>query len=79
MFLNYCTHQHQIRMEWALSCIRNLGIRWWRLNHTNNRFMAIKLVVGDITLNVVGAYAPQAGLEEEVKKQFWDELDELVM
>ncbi|XP_009587941.1 uncharacterized protein [Nicotiana tomentosiformis] len=40
--------------------------------------MAIKLVVRGITLNVISAYAPQAGLDEEFKRRFWEGLDEVV-
>ncbi|XP_075089928.1 uncharacterized protein LOC142171468 [Nicotiana tabacum] len=40
--------------------------------------MVIKLVVGWLTLNVISAYAPQAGLDEEVKRCFWEGLDEVV-
>lgn len=44
----------------------------------NDRLMAIKLVVGGLTFNVVSAYAPHAGLDEEVKRHFWEDLDEVV-
>nr|XP_009765527.1 PREDICTED: craniofacial development protein 2-like [Nicotiana sylvestris] len=40
--------------------------------------MFIKLVIGECTLNVVSAYAPQVGLDEEVKRCFWESLDEVV-
>ncbi|XP_059291724.1 uncharacterized protein LOC132045196 [Lycium ferocissimum] len=40
--------------------------------------MAIKLVVGGFTLNIISAYAPQAGLDEEEKRRFWEDLDEVV-
>ncbi|XP_019262010.1 PREDICTED: uncharacterized protein LOC109239872 [Nicotiana attenuata] len=40
--------------------------------------MSIKLVIGGCVLNVISAYAPQAGLDEEVKRRFWEGLDELV-
>nr|XP_009772107.1 PREDICTED: craniofacial development protein 2-like [Nicotiana sylvestris] len=40
--------------------------------------MVIKLVVGQCTLNVVSAYAPHAGLDEEVKRCFWEGLDEII-
>ncbi|XP_009773750.1 uncharacterized protein [Nicotiana sylvestris] len=40
--------------------------------------MTIKLVVREYTLNVVSAYAPHAGLNEEVKRRFWEGLDEIV-
>nr|XP_016500349.1 PREDICTED: uncharacterized protein LOC107818816 [Nicotiana tabacum] len=37
--------------------------------------MAINLVVGEYTLNVVSAYAPQVGLDKEIRKRFWEDLD----
>ncbi|XP_019238925.1 PREDICTED: craniofacial development protein 2-like [Nicotiana attenuata] len=40
--------------------------------------MIIKLVVGECTLNIVSAYAPQADLDEEIKRRFWEGLDEIV-
>ncbi|XP_019244401.1 PREDICTED: uncharacterized protein LOC109224268 [Nicotiana attenuata] len=44
----------------------------------NNRLIAIKAVVGGSTLNVISAYALQAGLDEEVKRHFWEGSDEVV-
>ncbi|XP_009607608.1 uncharacterized protein [Nicotiana tomentosiformis] len=44
----------------------------------SDRLMTIKLVVGECTINIVSAYAPQLGLDEEVKRRFWEELDEIV-
>jgi len=35
-------------------------------------------VVGLEVLNVVSVYAPQVGLGEEIKKLFWEDLDEVV-
>ncbi|XP_075099522.1 uncharacterized protein LOC142176289 [Nicotiana tabacum] len=40
--------------------------------------MTIKLVVGGFTWNLFSAYAPQAGLDEEVKRRFWEYLDDMV-
>ncbi|XP_070043201.1 uncharacterized protein [Nicotiana tomentosiformis] len=40
--------------------------------------MIIKFVVGECTLNVVSAYAPHVGLDEEVKRRFWEGLDKIV-
>ncbi|XP_019263459.1 PREDICTED: uncharacterized protein LOC109241200 [Nicotiana attenuata] len=48
------------------------------VRRVNDRLMAIKLVVRGSTLNVVSAHAPQAGLVEEVKRSFWEGLDEVV-
>ncbi|XP_075087671.1 uncharacterized protein LOC142169673 [Nicotiana tabacum] len=38
----------------------------WRVN---DRLMVIKLVVGGLTFSMISAYAPQAGLDEEVKRE----------
>ncbi|XP_070029060.1 uncharacterized protein [Nicotiana sylvestris] len=40
--------------------------------------MTIKLVVSGLTLNIISAYAPQIGLDQEVKRRFWEDLDEMV-
>jgi hypothetical protein len=38
----------------------------------------VKLLVGDLVFNVISAYASQIGLNESVKRQFYEELDALV-
>ncbi|XP_070047047.1 uncharacterized protein [Nicotiana tomentosiformis] len=48
------------------------------VRRVNDRLMIIKLVVGECTLNVVSAYAPHAVLDEEVKRCFWEGLDQIV-
>ncbi|XP_019248335.1 PREDICTED: craniofacial development protein 2-like [Nicotiana attenuata] len=48
------------------------------IRRVNDRLMSIKLVVGGFTINVISAYAPQVGLDQEVKKQFWEDLDYMV-
>nr|XP_009611888.1 uncharacterized protein LOC104105330 [Nicotiana tomentosiformis] len=48
------------------------------VGRVNNKLMTIKLVVGECTLNVVSVYAPQARLDEDVKRSFWEGLDEIV-
>ncbi|XP_016540785.2 craniofacial development protein 2-like [Capsicum annuum] len=44
----------------------------------SDRLMSIKLVIGVSTVNVISAYTPQVGLDEEEKKDFWDVLDDVV-
>nr|XP_016496954.1 PREDICTED: uncharacterized protein LOC107815830 [Nicotiana tabacum] len=44
----------------------------------NDMLMTIKLVVGGFSLNIISAYAPEVGLDEEVKRRFWEDLDEMV-
>lgn len=35
-------------------------------------------MVGRLVVNVISAYAPQVGLDGEVKRLFWEDLDEVV-
>ncbi|XP_070024881.1 uncharacterized protein [Nicotiana sylvestris] len=48
------------------------------VRQVNDRLMTIKLVVGECTLTVVSVYVPQAGLDEEIKRRFWEGLDDIV-
>jgi hypothetical protein len=38
----------------------------------------IKLIFGDLILNVINAYAPQVGLSDDVKRRFWEDLDDMI-
>uniref|UniRef100_A0A8I6Y736 Reverse transcriptase domain-containing protein n=1 Tax=Hordeum vulgare subsp. vulgare TaxID=112509 RepID=A0A8I6Y736_HORVV len=42
------------------------------------RMILVKLVVGDLVLNVISAYAPQVGHNESTKREFWEGLEDLV-
>ncbi|XP_049410398.1 uncharacterized protein LOC125873518 [Solanum stenotomum] len=57
---------------------RDLREQVVEVRRINDRLMLIKLVIGGCTLNVISAYAPQVGLGEEVKKLFYEDLDEAV-
>ena len=48
------------------------------MRRKSDRIMAIKVVVGSEILNVVSVYAPQIGLLDDIKKQFWEDLDMVV-
>ncbi|XP_070032764.1 uncharacterized protein [Nicotiana tomentosiformis] len=43
-----------------------------KVRRVNDRWMTIKLVIRWCTLNVISAYASQVGLDEEVKRRFWE-------
>jgi hypothetical protein len=38
----------------------------------------VKLLVRNLVFNVISAYAPQIGLNESIKRQFWEQLDVVV-
>jgi hypothetical protein len=43
-----------------------------------DRIIMIKLIFGDLVLNVISAYAPQVGLNDDVKRLFWEDLEDMV-
>ena len=45
----------------------------------SDRITAIKAVVGSKILNVVSVYAPQIGLPNYIKKQFWEDFDMVIL
>ena len=43
-----------------------------------DRLILVKLVLGENIINIISAYAPQVGLDEHTKVQFWEQMDELI-
>ena len=48
------------------------------VRHKSDRIMSIKLLLGAVVLNVISVYAPQMGLADDIKKVFWEELEEVL-
>jgi hypothetical protein len=50
------------------------------IKRQGDRIILVKLLVlvEDLVFNVISAYAPQIGLNESMKRQFWEQLDALV-
>jgi hypothetical protein len=48
------------------------------IKRQGDRIILVKLLVGDLIFNIISAYAPQIGLNESIKRQFWEQLDALV-
>jgi hypothetical protein len=48
------------------------------ITRQGDRIILVKLLVGDLVFNVISAYGPQIGLNESIKRQFWEQLDALV-
>jgi exonuclease III len=43
-----------------------------------DKIIIIKLIFGDLVLNVISAYAPQVGLSDDVKRRFWEDLEDMI-
>jgi exonuclease III len=48
------------------------------IKRQGERIILVKLLVRDLVFNVISAYDPQIGLNESIKRQFWEQLDALV-
>jgi hypothetical protein len=48
------------------------------IKRQGDKIILVKLLVEDLIFNVISAYAPQIGLNESIKRQFWEQLDSLV-
>ena len=46
------------------------------VSRTNDRVMSVKLGIGETVVNVICAYAPQVGCEDEEKETFWRQMDQ---
>jgi Endonuclease-reverse transcriptase len=43
-----------------------------------DRIIMIKLIFGYLVLNVISAYAPQVDLSDDIKRRFWEDLEDMV-
>ncbi|XP_058180118.1 uncharacterized protein LOC131298659 [Rhododendron vialii] len=43
-----------------------------------DRIILVKLVIGGSIVNIISAYAPQVGLDDLTKEQFWEHMDDVV-
>jgi len=57
---------------------RNFKDKVISVRRQGDRIILVRLLVGDMGLNVISAYAPQVGLSEDAKRHFWEDLDSLV-
>ncbi|XP_055824383.1 uncharacterized protein LOC129892877 [Solanum dulcamara] len=48
------------------------------IKRISDKMIFIKLVINRLIVNVVSVYAPHTGLDEEVKRLFWEDLNEVV-
>jgi len=44
----------------------------------SDRIKYVKVVMGSKIFNVISVYAPQVGLDEDVKRLFWEDLDGVI-
>ena len=48
------------------------------ISRKGDRIILVKLVLGGNITNIISVYAPQVGLDEHIKTQVWESMDELI-
>ena len=48
------------------------------MTRKGDRIISLKLIIEDNIINIINAYAPQVGLDQQTKTQFWEDLDEVI-
>ncbi|KAL4184629.1 hypothetical protein AMTRI_Chr10g226480 [Amborella trichopoda] len=49
------------------------------VSRIGDRLLLIKLVLGEEIINIISAYAPQVGLDDRIKIQFWEDIDGIMV
>ncbi|CAO2841463.1 unnamed protein product [Amaranthus hypochondriacus] len=44
----------------------------------NDRIMLVRILLGEEVMSIISAYSPQVGLDEEIRREFWDQLGDLL-
>ena len=58
---------------------KDLVDRVVEVERTSDRLMSMKLELDGMLINIVSAYAPQVGCDEEEKEAFWADREEVVV
>ena len=48
------------------------------VSRKGDRIILVKLILGGNTINIINVYAQQVGLDQRIKTQFWENMDELM-
>jgi exonuclease III len=69
-FKLWYTEKERSRNDIGILIDKNLKNGIVAVRRREDRIIMIKLIFGDLILNVINAYAPQVGLSDDVKRQF---------
>ena len=57
---------------------KNLVDEVMDVKRIGDMIIMVKVVLGRMTMNIFSIYAPQTGLDEEIKVKFWEDLERLI-
>jgi exonuclease III len=77
-FKLWYTGKERSRNDVAILIDKSLKNEVVAVRRQGDMIIMIKLIFGDLVLNVISAYAPQVGLSDDVKRRFWEDLEDMV-
>jgi exonuclease III len=77
-FKLWYTGKERSRNDVAILIDKSLKNEVVTVRRQGDMIIMIKLIFGDLVLNVISAYAPQVGLSDDVKRRFWEDLEDMV-
>jgi exonuclease III len=77
-FKLWYTRKEQSRNDVAILIDKSLKNGVVAVKRQGDMIIMIKLIFGDLVLNVISAYASQVGLSDDVKKRLWKDLKDMV-
>ncbi|KAI8564245.1 hypothetical protein RHMOL_Rhmol03G0166900 [Rhododendron molle] len=77
-FKLYCTGKDRYRNGVGIVVDKHLKDSVVTVTRKGDRIILVKLVIGGSIVNIISAYAPQVGLDDLAKAQFWEQMDDVV-
>jgi exonuclease III len=77
-FKLWYTGKERIRNGVGILIDKSLKNEVVAVRRQGDRIIMIKLIFGDLVLNVISVYAPQVGLSDDVKRRFWKDLEDMI-
>ena len=74
----YYVRKNNTRNEVGIVVDKDLKEKIVGLKRLGDKIITIKLVLEEDIMNTISACAPHARLDENVKRQFWEEMDGLI-
>ena len=62
----------------GVGIVANKDLKDVTVSKKGDRIILVKLILWGNIINIISVYAPQVGLDEHIKTQFWKSMDELM-
>ena len=74
----YYTEKYKNRNGVGIIVDKNFKEYVVKVTRKGDRIISLKLIIEDNIINIISAYAPQVGLDQWTRIQFWKDLDKVI-